>query len=229
MEWELQEDGFDYCYDKRLYDRLRDRDYIGARNHFRADISYQSKLARFLENHDEPRAASTFELGMHAPAAVASFLSPGLRFFHHGQWEGARIKVSPHLVRGPAEEPDTQIEGLYSKLTGILTDPIFHRGQWELLEVARAWEDNWSSDCLLAWLWKDSTTDRVVMCIVNLAEHEAQGRIGIPEWLRPMSAASWRNVWSDEDFSMPAEQWDSGWWTLYAQGSQVIVVQSEPS
>jgi hypothetical protein len=28
---------------------------------------------------------------------------------------------------------------------------------------------------------------------------------------------------------MPAEQWDSGWWTLYAQGSQVIVVQSEPS
>ena len=229
MEWELQEDGFDYCYDKRLYDRLRDRDQIGARNHFRADISYQSKLARFLENHDEPRAASTFELGLHAPAAVASFLSPGLRFFHHGQWEGARIKVSPHLVRGPAEEPDTQIEGLYSKLTKILTDPIFHRGQWELLEVARAWEDNWSSDCLLAWLWKDSTTDRVVMCIVNLAEHEAQGRIGIPEWLRPMSAACWRNVWSDEDFTMPANQWDSGWWTMYAQGSQVFVVQSERS
>jgi hypothetical protein len=230
MEWELQEEGFDYCYDKRLYDRLRDRDYLGVRNHLRADLSYQSKLARFLENHDEPRAAGTFGFAQHATAAAASFLTPGLRFFHHGQWTGSKIKVSPHLIRGPKEPADEQINDLYQKITGLLKDPIFHRGDWQLLEVQRAWDENWSSDCLLAWLWHDQSNEskpgRVVLCIANLADHEAQGKIEIPKWLRPMSSLAWKNIWSDEAFAMPTDQWDSGWWTLYAQGSQVFVLES---
>lgn len=229
MEWELQEEGFDYCYDKRLYDRLRDRDYLGVRNHLRADVSYQSKLARFLENHDEPRAVGTFADSRHIPSAIASYLTPGLRFFHHGQWTGAKIKVSPHLVRGPIEQTDLEIEALYSKITSLLKDPIFHRGQWQLLDVQRAWDENWSSDCLLAWLWKEQNTDgkpsRVVMCIANLADHEAQGKIEIPLWLGPSSNVAWKNLWNDEIFQMPTDQWDSGWWTFYAQGSQVLVLE----
>jgi hypothetical protein len=229
MEWELQEEGFDYCYDKRLYDRLRDRDYLGVRNHLRADLAYQSKLARFMENHDEPRAASTFRYAQHLPAALVSYLSPGLKFFHHGQWEGAKIKVSPHLIRGPHEEPDTQIQHWYRKLTDMLKDPIFHQGDWELLEVQRAWADNWSSDCLIAWLWKEKSSNtslpgRVVLCIANMADHDAQGRIEIPEWLRSCSGHKWRNLWTETPFDMPADQWDSGWWTLYAHGAQVFVV-----
>lgn len=229
MEWELQEEGFDYCYDKRLYDRLRDRDYPGVKNHLRADLSYQSKLARFLENHDEPRAADTFGYGQHAAAALASFLTPGLRFFHHGQWTGSKIKVSPHLIRGPKEPTDEPIEDLYLKITELLKDPIFHRGTWQFLDVQRAWDDNWSSDCLLAWLWQEPNNEgqqgRVVMCIANMAEHEVQGKIEIPQWLQPLSGISWKNLWSDEAFSMPTDQWDSGWWTLYAQGSQVLVLE----
>lgn len=228
MEWELQEEGFDYCYDKRLYDRLRDHDHIGVRNHLRAEYSYQSKLARFLENHDEPRAASSFAPQHHAPVAVATYLSAGLRFFQHGQWTGAKTKVSPHLIRGPKESIDDRIQECYTKITELLGDPIFHQGEWELLDVQRAWDENWSSDCLLAWTWRenavDGTVSRVMMCIVNLAEHEAQGRIWIPEWLRPMSVATWLNRWSDEAFFMPRDQWENGWWTLYAQGSQVFVV-----
>jgi len=229
MEWELQEEGFDYCYDKRLYDRLRDGDFLGVRNHLKAELSYQSKLARFLENHDEPRAARTFETPRHCTAAIASYLSPGLRFFHHGQWTGAKTKISPHLVRGPKEEADECIEACYEKLTGLLADPIFHHGEWELLEIQRAWEDNWSSDCLLAWLWRENSSDslpgRVMLCVVNLADHDAQCRIRIPEWLGTLAGQNWRNVWSDEPFDIPADQWDSGWWTLYAQASQVFVVQ----
>ena len=60
--------------------------------------------------------------------------------------------------------------------------------------------------------------------MVNLAEHEAQGRIHIPEWLRDKSTDTWKNLWSDEPFEMPSDQWDAGWWTLHAQGSQIIVV-----
>ena len=101
LEWTLQQQGFDYTYDKRLYDRLREGHARPIREHFHADLDYQNKMARFLENHDEPRAAATFPPGAHEAAAVITFLSPGLRFFHQGQFEGRRKRISPHLVRGP--------------------------------------------------------------------------------------------------------------------------------
>ena len=62
LEWTLQQQGFDYTYDKRLYDRLREGHAEPIREHFYAEPDYQVKLARFLENHDEPRAAATFEI-----------------------------------------------------------------------------------------------------------------------------------------------------------------------
>ena len=51
LEWELQQQGFDYTYDKRLYDRLRNGDPRPVRDHFHADLGYQTRLVRFLENH----------------------------------------------------------------------------------------------------------------------------------------------------------------------------------
>ena len=57
MEWTLQQQGFDFCYDKRLYDRILELNPPDLRGHLRADLDYQSRLVRFLENHDEPRIA----------------------------------------------------------------------------------------------------------------------------------------------------------------------------
>ncbi len=103
LEWTMLQQGFDYAYDKRLYDRLREGHARPVREHFHAGLDYQDKLARFLENHDEPRAAATFPADVHEAAAVLTFLSPGLRFFHQGQFEGRRKRISPHLVRAPQE------------------------------------------------------------------------------------------------------------------------------
>ncbi len=100
MEWTLLQQGFDYAYDKQLYDRLRDRQARPVREHLCAEMDYQNKLARFLENHDEPRAAATFSLEVHQAAAVISFLSPGLRFFHQGQFEGQKKPSRPILCEG---------------------------------------------------------------------------------------------------------------------------------
>ena len=60
LEWTLQQQGFDYTYDKRLYDRLVAGAARPVREHLYAGLDYQDHLARFLENHDEPRAAATF-------------------------------------------------------------------------------------------------------------------------------------------------------------------------
>ena len=109
MEWTLQRQGFDYTYDKRLYDRLREHRARPVREHFAAGLDFQDKLARFLENHDEPRAAATFAPEVHVAAAVLTYFSPGLRFFHQGQFEGRRTRISPHLVRGPDEPVDDRL------------------------------------------------------------------------------------------------------------------------
>jgi glycosidase len=133
LEWTLQQQGFDYAYDKRLYDRLREGHARPVREHFHAGVDYQDKLARFLENHDEPRAAATFAPHIHKAAAVITFLSPGLRFFHQGQFEGRKKRISPHLSRGPSEPLDQDIHDFYEHLLSLLRQPAFHDGQWQLL------------------------------------------------------------------------------------------------
>ena len=90
MEWALQQQGFDYCYDKRLYDRLAHEDADSVRGHLQADADYQERLIRFIENHDEPRAAATFGAGQARAAAVVMSTLPGARLYHDGQLDGHR-------------------------------------------------------------------------------------------------------------------------------------------
>ena len=122
LEWTLQQQGFAYCYDKRLYDRLREGHVGPIRDHLLAGLDYQDKLTRFLENHDEPRAASEFPWPQHRAAAVITYLAPGLRFFHQGQFEGARMRVPTHLGRGPIEPVDQEVAVFYARLLQVLKD-----------------------------------------------------------------------------------------------------------
>jgi glycosidase len=129
LEWTLQQQGFDYTYDKRLYDRLRDRHARPVREHLLAGLDYQDRMARFLENHDEPRAAAAFPAGVHEAAAVLTFLSPGLRFFHQGQFEGRMKRISPHLGRGPVEPIDEKRKQFYDRLLAVLRQRVVRDGQ----------------------------------------------------------------------------------------------------
>jgi alpha amylase-like protein len=179
MEWTLQQQGFDYTYDKRLYDRLRDGYARGVREHFYAGLEYQNKLARFLENHDEPRAAATFPPGEYEAAAVITFLSPGLRFFHQGQFEGRKKRISPHLCRAPIEPIDRTLEQFYARLLAVLRHPVIRDGQWQLLECVPAWEGNWTWDCFLAFAWQNNHGDRLLVT-VNYAPNQSQCYIRLP-------------------------------------------------
>jgi hypothetical protein len=173
LEWTLQQQGFDYTYDKRLYDRLRDGSAPALRGHFHAGLDYQDRLARFLENHDEPRAAATFPREVHEAAAVATYLSPGLRFFHQGQFEGRQKRISPHLVRAPSERVDEPLQRFYERLLSVLRLAAVRDGQWRLLECAPAWDGNWTSGCILAFAWERSVTERLLVA-VNYAPNQSQ-------------------------------------------------------
>lgn len=179
LEWTLQQQGFDYTYDKRLYDRLREGHARPVREHFHAGQDYQNKLARFLENHDEPRAAAAFPTGQHEAAAVISFLTPGHRFFHQGQFEGRLKRISPHLNRAPDEPVNQPLHQFYHRLLEVLKRPVVRDGQWRLLECACAWDGNGSSDDFIACAWEDSTGSRL-LAVANYSAHASQCYLRLP-------------------------------------------------
>jgi hypothetical protein len=179
LEWTLQQQGFDYTYDKRLYDRLRDHHARPVREHFQAGLDYQDKLARFLENHDEPRVAATFPSGVHEAAAVITFLSPGLRFFHQGQFQGRQKRISPHLGRAPDEPVDLKLEEFYGRLLSILREPLVRQGEWQLLDCESAWDGNWTWDCFLAFAWEAPDGERLLV-VVNFAPNQSQCYVRLP-------------------------------------------------
>jgi glycosidase len=179
LEWTLQQQGFNYAYDKRLYDRLRGHHARPVREHLMAGLDYQDKLARFLENHDEPRAAATFPPGVHEAAAAITFLAPGLRFFHQGQFEGCTIRISPHLGRGPCEETNAKIKSFYDRLLAILMQPALRDGSWQLLECHPAWDDNWTNDGFIAFAWQLAGQSPLIAA-VNYAPNQSQCHIRLP-------------------------------------------------
>ncbi len=189
LEWTLQHQGFDYTYDKRLYDRLRGDQARPVREHFWAGLDYQDKMARFLENHDEPRAAATFPLGVHEAAAVITFLAPGLRFFHQGQFEGRKKRISPHLCRAPIEAVDAELGKFYERLLAVLRQPAARDGQWRQLECAAAWDGNWTCDCFVACAWQGVDGQRVVVA-VNYAPNQSQCYVRLP--FTELGGGRWR-------------------------------------
>ena len=178
-EWELQQQGFDYTYDKRLYDRLVEGDARKVRDHLRADMDFQHRSARFLENHDEPRAAATFPLQKHRAAAVIAFLCPGLRFFHEGQLEGAKIQLPMHVSRRPVEPVDEELRTFYRSVLDCLRTSALREGDWQLLEPRPAWDANWTHDCFVVQAWQGADGDRLIAA-VNFADHQSQCYVPLP-------------------------------------------------
>jgi len=190
LEWELQQEGFDFCYDKRLYDRLVNDDARAIRGHLKADVEYQQKLLRFIENHDEPRAAATFSPEKERAAAVTCATLPGARLVYDGQVEGRTVRLPVLLGRQPAEETDRALRDFYDRLFDAVRAAHMFDGEWQLCETS-GWADNWTHENLVAWCWRDDTHRSVI--VVNLSDTSAQGMVWLP----------WEDVpgkqWSLED------------------------------
>ena len=176
LEFTLQQQGFDFTYDKRLLDRLRLPQGAPeqARSHLRADAAYSAKLARFLENHDEARSATQFGPRLRAAAAL-TFTLPGLRFFFDGQLDGAEVHPPVQLGRWPADPVRADVRDLYTRLLKAIDRPLFHVGEWTLLDVSGAGDATHTD--LIACAWRKGKDLAVVAA--NLTDHEAQGLVQI--------------------------------------------------
>jgi Alpha amylase, catalytic domain len=177
LEWELQQQGFDFCYDKTLYDRMEHGPAENVRLHLLADLPYQEGMVRFIENHDEPRAAVTFPDGKGRAAAVAILTLPGARLLHEGQFEGWKVRLPVFLGRRPAEPVDQDLAAFYARLLKATHHDLFRNGAWRLCERS-GWPDNQSCQNILTWCWVQD--DERFLIVVNFGQERAQARVQVP-------------------------------------------------
>ena len=109
MEAELIDQGFDYCYDKELYDRLLSGSSRSIYEHLKAADEYQAHMLRFSENHDERRAALAFGVEQGKAAAATILTLPGAKLLYHGQLDGRKLKTTVFLRRVPGEDADEEL------------------------------------------------------------------------------------------------------------------------
>ncbi|HUJ18011.1 MAG TPA: alpha-amylase family glycosyl hydrolase [Nitrospirota bacterium] len=203
LEWELQQQGFDYCYDKKLYDRMEHGDAENVREHLLADPSYQRGMVRFIENHDEPRAAAAFPDAKGRAAAVVVLTLTGAKLLHEGQFEGRKKRLPVFLGRRPAEPVDHDLAAFYGRLLKETNRDIFLNGEWRLCERS-GWADNQSFLSILAWCWA-SDKERCLI-VINFGQETSQARVQMP-W-DELRGKTWRlsDVLSNETYDRSGDE-----------------------
>ena len=135
-EWELQQQGFDFTYDKPFYDYISSAPVNVEKlsGHMTAQWDYQKHLCRFLENHDEPRAAE--KMGLNNKAATLVLLtSPGMHLVHQDQMDGFRHKIPVQLIRQAPEASNNDLAALYKQLFVLQKKKVFQEGNIERLDL----------------------------------------------------------------------------------------------
>lgn len=182
LEHDLQIQGFDYTYDKTLYDRMVNSEVDEIKAHFNADMPYLKASIRFIENHDEPRAMDKFSAERQRPAATLICTIPGATLLHDGQFSGRRIKLPVQINRQPHEPDHPLLQQFYKRLMQEVNDPIYRYGEWVMLDVKPAFEGDGNHTHLnpIAYTWHDDDEFRLI--IVNFTYEWSHGRLDLSHW-----------------------------------------------
>lgn len=187
----LTDQGFDYCYDKTFYDKLLYRPASEIRAYIHDHRDDLSKRCLFIENHDEPRAASLYDPSKNLAAATAVMTLPGMRLLHDGQLEAKHIKIPVHVNTGPDEAIQTELQASYQKLLQSVS--MWPReGEWHLY--------NLTNDAVIAWVWVHEQTTRYVF--INYSDQPTECNAYIP-------AAEYVDVLTGETIHAPEQANDS--------------------
>lgn len=193
LEQRLCDLGFDYAYDKKLYDLVVHDRVWDVQSHLLGLGDENRHRAHFLENHDEPRIASLIDDDRHRAAAVLMLGLPGMRFLHNGELEGLRRFARVQLGRRAEEPVAESLHAIYAQLLSAFEQSVVGRGEACVLSPQRAWEDNPTAQCFTVVEWQERGHDECFdLVVVNLAPHRAQCRA--PLGARGLAGGTWHLV-----------------------------------
>ena len=174
LEGRLQSLGFDFTYDKQLYDELIGRQHPRAQQQLlAAPLEYVVASVHFLENHDEERVAAKLSTTENCAAALAILGLPGMRFLQEGQITGARLKLPVQLARRPIEPAQPELRAAYEKLLTTLKPTSVGHGRAQILTPHAAWDGNPTGQNFIVVQWQDKAPE-FDLVVVNLASHRSQ-------------------------------------------------------
>jgi glycosidase len=206
MEWDLIQQGFDYCYDKKLYERLIESNVQSIKEHLNADITYQNKLLRFIENHDEPRAAAAFGADASMAASIITSTLPGARLICEGQTHGYEIKIPIQLGRGPTEEDNIVITEFYDKLLKILPGREWDEAKWLLCDIKPTDSNDISFKNIISYQWLKG--DQRLLIVVNYSPNPSKAHIIIKEIAYGISDWSFIDLLNEKEYKYNGKNLD---------------------
>ncbi len=180
LEGRLQQMGFNFTYDKPLYDHLKWDTPSEVMNHVRTEAEQLAREAHFVENHDEARAVTGLGRECSMMAAIVTGTIPGLHFYHDGQLEGRTVRIPVQLAREPFEFADPEIGLFYRRLLKISNTAVMHSGQWETVGTERGWEGSQSHHNILAWRWRLGGEQVIVAVNYSSSRSQAWLKVGGP-------------------------------------------------
>jgi hypothetical protein len=186
LEPKLIEMGFDYAYDKVLYDLLVRGDPREICTHIYSQPARQLEhSAHFIENHDEQRAAAVLTLDRHRAAAMLVLALPGMCLLHEGQLVGAKERVPVQATTRPVEPPNPEVQAVYDELLEAIGRSDIGKGNWKLVTFepgnSRVVGIHWTETSAVGALLSPGT-----LAVVNLAQ--AVVGVSLPQVI---SGAGW--------------------------------------
>ena len=189
LEHVLLKQGFDYTYDKRLYDRLAKGQIGEIKSHLQADLAFLRANIRFIENHDEGRAMEVFGEDRQRPAAALICTLPGAVLLHQGQLSGRRIKLPVQINRGAEEHSHPLLARFYRRLLNETRNAVYYDGDWQLLDAQAIHRADHTCANLIAYSWQLGRNRRLI--IINLSSEWSRARLDLGDW-RQLAGARWR-------------------------------------
>lgn len=190
MEYTLQTQGFDFTYDKTLYDRIVQGDTPGIRAHLTADVPYLKKNIRFIENHDEPRAAAAIGIDRSRPAATLIATLPGAVLWHDGQMTGRQTKLPVHIARQPRETDHPLLDEFYHTLLEETDNEVYKHGTWTLFQCYAACQTCPGAENLIAYGWRHGDDYRLI--VINMANSSSLGIVNLNSWSNVLRGHTWQ-------------------------------------
>jgi hypothetical protein len=137
-------------------------------------------LIRFIENHDEKRAITTFGLEESLAAATIALCLPGGRLVHYGQQLGYEKKLPVQLRRwSQLEKTNEEVQNFYIQLTKIIHSSITESNLWN---IGRAYKENTPGpeNPMISYYWNLNRNINYIVvnfsaqdveCVLDLSTH----------------------------------------------------------
>ncbi len=179
LECKLQDLGFDYTYDKRLYDELKNSTGANIYNYINRNFPFQEKAMRFIENHDEERAIKVFGSQKSLAAFVIISTLPGMTLVHQGQVIGKTVKAPLRLLRIKDENIDRDLNAKYEIIFQFLSNIESNVSKFSFIKITQAWAYNDSHYNITSWIWR--TKQKFFLIVVNYSSIMSQANLKLPK------------------------------------------------